>query len=219
MRRQSGLQFAIAGLAGSLALGALFKTIRCRRVGIEPTKERRGEARPVVFVFWHGELLPLLYFHRNRAIVTLVSDHRDGEYVARVLTRSGFDTVRGSATRGGVKGLKGLVRAAKAGHDLAITPDGPQGPAGDFKPAALAAAQLTGLPVVPVAARADRAWRLGSWDRLQIPKPFTTVRIAYGAPLDIPRDASGGTLAELARVLADELNRLGDTIHVKGGHG
>jgi lysophospholipid acyltransferase (LPLAT)-like uncharacterized protein len=219
MSRESGLRFSSAGFMGSLALGALFRTIRCERIGFDPIEARPPLAKPVVFVFWHEQLLPLLYYHRNRAIVSLVSDHRDGEYVARVLAQSGFETVRGSTTRGGVKGLKGLVRAARAGHDLAIAPDGPRGPAKDFKPAALAAARLTGLPVIPVAAHADRAWRLGSWDRLQIPKPFTSVQIAYGAPLDVPRDASEETVAELAGVLADQLNRLGDLIGARGGPG
>jgi lysophospholipid acyltransferase (LPLAT)-like uncharacterized protein len=155
--------------------------------------------------------LPLLYAHRNQGVAILVSEHSDGEYLARVLTRSGFRTVRGSSTSGGVRGLKGLVRAAREGHDLAITPDGPRGPARSFKPGALAVARLTGLPVVPVVAIPARSWQLRSWDGFVIPKPFSTVRIVYGHPVEIPRDTTDEALRELAETVAAELDTLGST--------
>ena len=137
---------------------------------------------PVIFVFWHGSLLPLVHYHRHERIVVLVSEHADGERIARVLARRGFGTVRGSSTRGGARGLRALVRAARAGRDLALTPDGPRGPRGEFKPGALAAARMTGLPIVPLAVSASAAWHLGSWDGFMVPKPFARVRVTYGDP-------------------------------------
>jgi lysophospholipid acyltransferase (LPLAT)-like uncharacterized protein len=147
----------------------------------------------------------------------LVSEHADGEYVTRIMDRFGFRTVRGSSTRGATKGLKGLIRAAREGHDLALTPDGPNGPARSFKPGALLAAAVTGLPIVPVAAGASHAWRLGSWDRFLIPKPFTRVHLRYGPAHWIERSASDEALARHARSLERTLNELSDSVSPVGG--
>ena len=147
------LKFEAAGVLGMGMMSALFATTRVRKGGAEHYLRFREEGRPVVFVFWHGQVLPLVHVHRHEGIVVLISEHTDGEYLVRVAERHGYAAVRGSSTRGATKGLKGLVRAARAGRDLALTPDGPRGPAGDFKPGALAVAQFTGLPVVPLALR------------------------------------------------------------------
>jgi lysophospholipid acyltransferase (LPLAT)-like uncharacterized protein len=163
---------------------------------------------PVIFVFWHGQLLPLVHVHRGEGIVVLVSEHGDGEYITRIIERKGFGTVRGSSTRGGTSGLRALVRAARGGRDLALTPDGPRGPRGDFKPGALLVAQLTGYPVVPLALGASRSWTLGSWDGFLVPKPLATIDIAYLPPRFVPRDASRNTLDGMAREIGADLNAL-----------
>jgi lysophospholipid acyltransferase (LPLAT)-like uncharacterized protein len=199
---------AIQGSLGSVFVRSLFATARLRREGEGPLDALRAEGRPVVFAFWHGHQLPLLHYHRNQGIITLVSRHRDGEHVARVLDRAGFGTVRGSSTRGGARGLRGLIRSARAGHDVAITPDGPQGPRRTFKPGALLVSRLTGHPIIPVAAGISRVWRLGSWDGFLVPKPFANIRIAYGAPVFVPRKEEDGPTEEYARRIEVELNRL-----------
>lgn len=209
------IRFETAGVVGRGLLGSLFATVRCRREGAEHLTELRKEGSPVIFVFWHGRLLPLAHYHGNEGIVVLVSEHADGEYIARIIQHYGFGTVRGSSTRGGVRGLKGLVRQARKGRDLGITPDGPQGPAGEVKMGVLAAARLTGLPLVPVSAGASRAWSLPSWDRFLVPKPFSRVRIAYGPPRWVPRDATDDRLVREADALQRELDRL--TAAVDGG--
>jgi len=137
--------------------------------------------------------------------VVLVSEHRDGEYITQVIHRHGFETARGSSTRGGVKGLKGILRAAKEGKDLGFTPDGPKGPRHEFKWGALIAAQLTGSPIIPIGLGATRGWHLNSWDRFMIPKPFSTLRIRYGHPRFVARDASEDDLKEIARDIQEEL--------------
>lgn len=194
----SDLRYETAGVLGSGLIAALFLTTRVERRGVEHFERFRREGRPVVFVFWHGQLLPLVHVHRREGIVVLVSDHADGEYITRVIERNGFGTVRGSSTRGGTKGLKALVRAAKAGNDLALTPDGPRGPRGVFKPGALLAAQLTGLPVVPLAVGASRAWRFRSWDGFLVPEPFSTIEVEYLPPRRVPRRASREEIDRLA---------------------
>ena len=202
------LRYEAAGVVGASVVNALFLTTLSERVGTEHFERFRRVGTPVIFVFWHGQLLPLVHYHRHERIVVLVSEHGDGEYIARIIERNGFGTVRGSSTRGGTRGLRQLVRAARAGRDLAITPDGPRGPRGVFKPGALMAAQMTGLPVVPLAVGSSSGWRLESWDGFLVPKPFCTVRIGYLAPRFVPRGASRAELEATAAEIGADLAAL-----------
>jgi len=208
----SEIRYETAGVLGSGLVAALFMTTRVERRGTEHFERFRREGTPVVFVFWHGQLLPLVHIHRREGIVVLVSDHADGEYITRVIERNGFGTVRGSSTRGGTKGLRALVRAARAGHDLALTPDGPRGPRGVFKPGALLAAQLTGLPVVPLAVGASRGWRFKSWDGFLVPEPLSTVVVEYLPPRYVPRHASREDVDRQAAEVGADLNALTDRL-------
>ncbi|MEO7963088.1 MAG: DUF374 domain-containing protein, partial [Gemmatimonadaceae bacterium] len=126
-------------------------------------------------------------------ISILVSTHADGEIIARILESLGFTTVRGSSSRGGARALLELVRVLREGHDVAVTPDGPRGPRRVFAPGAAVAAMRAGAPVIGIGARTERAWRLRSWDRLMIPKPFARVTVRYTEALRVvgntPRDA------------------------------
>lgn len=206
MRRELG--FRAAGMVGHGALAALFATTRCTREGAEVVADFRRSGQPILFVFWHGGLLPLVHYHRHERIVVLVSEHADGEYITRVLDRSGFGTARGSSTRGGSRGLRGLLRAAREGRDLAVTPDGPKGPPRVFKKGALVAAQLTGLPMVPLAVGASSAWHLDSWDRFTVPRPFSRIRIVYGDPVRVPRELDDEGLERLADEMTHRLRAL-----------
>ena len=162
----------------------------------------------VLYTLWHGELLPLFWHHRGEGIAVMISEHSDGELLSRISHALGYRTVRGSTSRGGGRALIGLIRAIGEGHDGALTPDGPRGPAHVFAPGAAIAAQRSGALVVPVRVSASRAWRLRSWDRFLIPKPFSRVTITYGAPVAItastPREA-----AEQAPALGDLMRSLG----------
>ena len=206
---------AVVGLTGRYALRALFRTLRVQSTGQHHVVSLRQKGTPVIFVFWHGRLLPLVHVHRSEGTVVLVSKHHDGDYVAGLLRHFGFGTVRGSSTRGGVQGLKGLIRAAHKGLDLAITPDGPRGPNRELKLGALTAARITGLPLVPIGVGVTSAWRAGSWDELVVPKPFSTVHVAYGRPRFVPRHADQAEIDEVAGSLESGLIELaaqvGDT--------
>jgi lysophospholipid acyltransferase (LPLAT)-like uncharacterized protein len=137
----------------------------------------------MIFALWHGQLLPLLFHHRNEGISILISEHGDGEIIARVAKSLGCRAVRGSTSRGAARALLGLVRELQEGHDLAITPDGPRGPAHSVAPGTLVVAQRSGAPIVPIAAHASWGWRLRSWDSFLIPGPFARVTVAYGDPM------------------------------------
>lgn len=158
----------------------------------------RREGRPIVFALWHGDMLPLLYQHRHQGVAVLISEHRDGELIARVAESLGFRTVRGSTSRGASRALIGLSRALADGHDVAITPDGPRGPARSFAPGALIAAQRANAPVIAVGLSAQKAWRLGTWDGFTIPKPFSRVNIAYSDPVTLDAASARAAAEETA---------------------
>ncbi len=202
----TSLKFGLAGWAGAAFLQLLGRSLRYSIEGGERVTELRAGGEPIVFCFWHAWILPLAWLHRGEGVVVLISRHGDGEYIARVIRRMGFGTARGSSSRGGVQGARELVRALRGGSDAAITPDGPRGPAGTFKDGALLAARLSSAAIVPVAVDVEPAWRLNSWDRFAIPKPFARVRVRYGEPRRIARDAGE---AEVRRVAADLASFLG----------
>jgi lysophospholipid acyltransferase (LPLAT)-like uncharacterized protein len=161
----------------------LAATWRVREVGREGWNRCRAEGRPVICAIWHGQMLALLSHHRDQGVSILVSEHRDGEIIARVLDAFGFRTVRGSTTRGGSRALIEMVSLLRNGSEVAVTPDGPRGPRHAFAPGTIIAAQRSGAPVIGVVAHVDRTWRLKSWDRFEIPKPFARITIAYSEPI------------------------------------
>ena len=179
---------------GTALIRLLGMTWRMRPVNDADLVARRASGERVIFTLWHGELLPLLWHHRGEGIAVVISEHRDGEIIAQIAERLGYTTVRGSTSRGGGRALIGLMRAIEAGHDGAVTPDGPRGPAHVFAPGAAIASQRTGAPLAIIRATATRAWRLKSWDRFLVPKPFATVRVIYGPLVSVdagsPREAA-----------------------------
>jgi lysophospholipid acyltransferase (LPLAT)-like uncharacterized protein len=184
---------------GALVIRLLAWTWRIRMVNPEAVAGLRAANAPYVFACWHGQMLPLLWAHRGQGIAILVSEHRDGEIITRIARTIGFNAVRGSTSRGGGRALLGLVAELQRGRPVAVTPDGPRGPAGTFAPGALVAAQRAGVPLLTVGAYASSAWRLKSWDRFLIPKPFARVNVAYGGPERVGGDSPREAAAEVAR--------------------
>lgn len=180
-----GWRASAAIRAGTPILRALASTWRYRVRNRAAIEELRAGEKAFIFSLWHGHLLPLLWFHRGQGIRILVSEHRDGEIIATVAESLGYGSIRGSTTRGGERALLSLIRVLEEGTEVAVTPDGPRGPAWRYQPGALVAAARARVPILPIAAHADRAWRLRSWDRFVVPKPFATVTVAYGNPVTV----------------------------------
>lgn len=176
-------KYKLVVIAGTLLLRLLGATWRVKVVNQATIDGMRARREPVFFSLWHGHLLPLLWLHRGEGVIIVISEHKDGEIVARIAQNLGYGLIRGSTTRGGTRALIQLTRALQEGRDVAITPDGPRGPAETVAPGTIAAAQRSGVPVLPTLAHCDRAWRLRSWDRFMIPKPFARLSVAYGAPM------------------------------------
>jgi lysophospholipid acyltransferase (LPLAT)-like uncharacterized protein len=177
----------------SSAVRALAASWRIRVVHDERWRAIQEQGRPVVFLLWHETLLPLLWQHREQGVVLIISEARDGQYLADLGTSLGYRAVRGSSTRGGARALLGAVRELQAGHSIAFTPDGPRGPRRELKPGVVTAAQRGGGVIVPIYAEADRAWRLHSWDRFMIPQPLARVLITYGRPFAVNAGDAGLT--------------------------
>ena len=178
-----------AAIGGAALLRLLGATWRLTRIGIDEfDRARLARGERCVYALWHARLLPLVFTHRGRGAAVLVSRHRDGELVARMIEKLGFVTARGSSTRGGEEGLRDMLDWAEKKHLLAITPDGPRGPAERVKPGLVYLASRTGFPIVPVASAARPAWRLRSWDGFRVPRPFARVLVAYGPPIPVPPD-------------------------------
>ncbi|HPG38666.1 MAG TPA: lysophospholipid acyltransferase family protein [bacterium] len=155
--------------------------------------------KPIMFVIWHGKMLLPMYAHRNEGVAAMVSEHNDGEIIARAMERFGYRTVRGSSTRGGTKAYRNMLKVLKSGNHCTMTPDGPTGPRYVFKIGALQLAQRAGAVLLPLTFSAKNPVVLKSWDAFTLWKPFGKVCLAYGPPLFLPDTADADTL-ELCRL-------------------
>jgi lysophospholipid acyltransferase (LPLAT)-like uncharacterized protein len=192
---------------GTWLLRVLAATWRIRVHGRVAQRERmaRGESA-VVLCLWHGQMLPILVAHRGEPCTVLVSEHRDGEIIARILSAFDFSAARGSTTRGGSRALLQLAQLVRDGHDIAITPDGPRGPRREAAPGALLIGHRTGAPLVPLVAQVSASWVLRTWDAFEIPKPFARVTVLYDTPMPVQ--------AESAREAATQAEALGTRMQV-----
>lgn len=173
--------------AGAICL--LGRTLSIHWIGEEYLERAREGGRKVLYAFWHEGLLVATYAFRRQGIQVLVSQHRDGELIARAIERMGYGTIRGSSTRGGTRALFRMAAAGAAGDDLGVTVDGPRGPRLQVKPGTLFIAGRSGLPIVPFAVASRKPWVLSSWDRFMVPRPFSRTVIAFQEPLTVPGDA------------------------------
>jgi lysophospholipid acyltransferase (LPLAT)-like uncharacterized protein len=198
--RRQRCQIATIAAVGAPLAAVLGRTWRWQVDGAAHLDALSG--RPPIMAFWHGRILPATLFFRHRGIVVITSENFDGEWIARIIARFGYGTARGSTSRGGVRALVQLRRQMSEGCPTAFTVDGPRGPRHQVQPGCIWLAKATGSPIVPFHIEARSYWTLSSWDRTQIPKPFTTVAICIGAPLEIGPELEGGV--ERSRVVLEQ---------------
>lgn len=181
-------------------------TWRLRRHEPPSLRARLDKGEPFVVAMWHGDELGLVCFGRFYPLATMTSWSKDGELMNYVLRKLGFETARGSSSRGGARALRGLMRLARRGYSPVITVDGPRGPVHKAKPGVLELARVTGLPVFPCAMACSRHIPLHrSWDLADLPMPFAKVLIYWGEPIEIERDGDARS-PEMARHLEDAIN-------------
>lgn len=194
---------AIAAL-GYPVVRALTSTWTWKVSGAEHVDAITNAGHHPILALWHGRILAATPYFANRGIVAMASENFDGEWIARLLGKFGYRAARGSTSRGGPAALRQLVRDVKA-NGVAFTLDGPRGPAEVAQPGAVWLAKATGQPLLPFHSEAASSWTLNSWDRTQIPKPFTTVAMAISEPIYVPRDANEGLMEALGRRLMASL--------------
>lgn len=175
--------------AASAFLRLLHFSLRVRHVHVERIDEPNRAGKSYLLAFWHRYLLLMVFARYRKPIFPLISQHKDGEYIARTMERFGSRSVRGSSSRGGGAALREMIDAAsRRGDNIAITPDGPRGPALVAQVGVVLAAQRAGCPVIPVALISERKKVLRSWDSFEIPKPLSRAMFVYGEPIHVPAE-------------------------------
>jgi len=206
--RRKRLEIGLIGAVGYPAIRMLGSTWRWRVSGLEHFDGIFADGRRPVMAFWHGRILPALYYFRHRNIAVITSDNFDGEWIARIIHRFGYTTARGSSSRHAARAALRAKRMMAEGHPVGVTLDGPRGPALQAQPGAIWLAKVTGNPILPFHLESARHWTAPSWDGTQVPLPFSRVALVVGRPLPVPPDASDADLVALREELVRTLDRL-----------
>jgi len=174
-------------LAGGWGLRRWMRTLRYEYQSTGPSVDPNESdmCGRYIYAMWHEYLLLPIFLYPRRDVHVLISRHADGQLIADVCRHLHIPVVCGSTTRGGAEALRGLLRAGRADH-LAVTPDGPRGPRQRVKPGLLYLAARTGLPIVPVGFGLERPWRMHSWDRMALPRPWSRAACVTGTPIVVP---------------------------------
>jgi len=203
-----------ADLAFFVLIKLIGRTVKFEIEGWENWEAASRDGKIPIYTFWHNRVFLSAHFWQRRRIVVMTSRSFDGEYIARFIQRFGYGAARGSSTRGATGAIVEMIRLMRAGCPTAFTIDGPKGPRYVAKMGAVLLAKKTGNPILPFTITADRFWEAKkSWDRSQVPKPFSRARVLIAPPIYVPADADEALLNskrdELQESL-DELNRRGD---------
>jgi lysophospholipid acyltransferase (LPLAT)-like uncharacterized protein len=196
---------------------AICATLRVQVVRGDIEHTVRARRRNVLYAFWHGHLLYLMYRYRGSGVYILVSQSRDGELLSRILRRFGLPSIRGSSSRGGRRSLLELMRLTRAGASAAFAPDGPHGPRHRAQSGVIALARLTKIPIIPIAVGARWKIEFHSWDRLLLPLPGSRVFVAYGEPVVVPSDADTEMLEQKRQELEGKLLKLTQEVTMAAG--
>jgi lysophospholipid acyltransferase (LPLAT)-like uncharacterized protein len=189
------------------------RTVKFEIEGWENFEAIEKAGKVPIYAFWHNRIFLGTYFFRQRGIVVMTSQSFDGEYIARFIQRFGYGAARGSSTRGGMTALVEMIRLMREGLPMGFTVDGPKGPKYAAKMGAILLAKKTGNPIMPFSIAAEKFWEAKSWDKLQIPKPFSPALVTIATPIYVPEKADetilNAKLAELQSVL-DKLTERGE---------
>lgn len=209
MKRLRRLLTPLAPPLAALLIRLIGPTLRWE-IRDEPGLFQNPSRRSYLYAFWHNRILMMPWVHakylRTRTLTVMISQSRDGQMITRVAQAFGVRAARGSSSKKGIQAFLQLAHGLKKGNsDVAVTPDGPRGPRYAVHPGILYLSHLSQLPILPVTIHYAEKWEAKSWDRFQIPKPFTRATLHIHDPLPAPSDASEETLKALGRKLAEQL--------------
>ncbi len=194
-----------------LLISLIGKTIRFEIEGWENHEQIEADGKTKIMGFWHNRIFLATYYFRHRQIVVITSQSFDGEYIARFIQRFGYGAVRGSSTRGGVGALVQMIRLMKQKLPMGFSLDGPKGPRYKVKTGAILLAKKTGNPIMPFSVEAKNFWTIKSWDKLQIPKPFTRAKVLIHEPFYVSADADEAEIEIKRKELQNKLDELVET--------
>jgi lysophospholipid acyltransferase (LPLAT)-like uncharacterized protein len=195
--------------AGLVLVKLISSTYRYRLVDTYHEQGALDSHGSVVYASWHQRFFPgITFFATRKPIAIMISQSRDGEMIARVVDILGWQSVRGSSTRGGVHALKALRSLTRRGYRVGHIVDGPQGPFGVVKPGLLTIAQFSGAPILPVIASAERSWVFNSWDRFMVPKPFSRIFVRFTPPIHVPRRLDPDAFEALRKDIEKQIKEL-----------
>ena len=177
------LTIRVADVAFYLAIRLIGPTLRIDAENEHFYSETIAAGQQPIVAIWHDRIFAGVWYLRNRGLAVLTSKSKDGEYIARFLTRFGFGAIRGSSSRGGVRGLVEMIRLMRKGVPMAFTVDGPRGPRYVAKSGPVMLAKKTGNPILPFIIECSSYWQIKSWDSLQIPRPFARAKVIYSDPI------------------------------------
>jgi lysophospholipid acyltransferase (LPLAT)-like uncharacterized protein len=194
------------GLAAAVGIKTWIGTLRYRYRSLGPDLNplRTDLDGRYIYAIWHENLLLPVYQYSRANVWVIISQHADGELLTEIGRHVRMKLVRGSTRRGGVEAVRKLLRISRSSH-LAITPDGPRGPRRQVQAGLVYLAARTGLPVVPTGFGYQRPWRLRSWDRFVLPRPWTVGTCVTGAPIVIPAEVGKGDLEHYRQLVEDRL--------------
>ncbi len=181
-----GLQIRAIARVAYWLIGLTARTIHFEIEGEQHYENILKKGEKAIWVLWHDRLFLSTYYLRKRKIIAMTSQSFDGEYIARLIQLQGNGAVRGSSTRGGVKGLVEMIRLAKQGIAMCFIVDGPKGPPYVAKDGAVLLAKKAGMPMLPLHIEVKHFSETNSWDKMQIPRPFTKARVFIGEPIYVP---------------------------------
>jgi lysophospholipid acyltransferase (LPLAT)-like uncharacterized protein len=207
-KKKKKILFYLATKLGWLIILLLGKLSFIKVMGRHHLEKLKDKKVPFIYVLWHGRILLPSYILRNQGITPMISLHTDGEMIAQTVHKLGYQTVRGSSTRGGKEAFHNMVDVLNQGGCGVITPDGPRGPRHYLKPGALFIAQQAGAYLLPMCFSAKRKIQFNSWDRFILLLPFSKSVVIYGAPINVPKDLSQEQLKQLRSKFQDDMIQL-----------
>src|SRR5215510_7893370 len=207
-RLERWAKFSLLPPVGAALVWGISATMRSETRGQEEVDALYRSGGHIILAFWHAQQLMIPAGYRGTGAHVLISQHGDGEIIARIIARFGHEAVRGSSTRGGAGALRALIKLGRAGKDLVVTPDGPRGPRQVAKLGVVQLAKATGLPIVPLAFACSTKQRFSRWDRFMVPYPFSRGLFSYGEPLVVSREGDELALEAHRLGIETELNRV-----------
>jgi lysophospholipid acyltransferase (LPLAT)-like uncharacterized protein len=207
-RLRDRLAIRLAAMVFHALIVLIGSTVRWRVVGWPYHEAVRAAGERIILTFWHDRIVLATWFWRRRGIVVMTSKSFDGEYIARFIQQFGYGAARGSSKRGGQEALDVMADCLAHGIDAAFTIDGPRGPRYVAKHGAVRLAAMSGQPILPFCIAPRRFWTVGSWDRLQIPRPFTRAVMLVGEPIHVDPNGGDAALARAQEALQGSLDAL-----------